>query len=940
MTTPTGNYYCTLTNSGANLVSQAISNTTQVWYAYAEIQETSAGSQPTLVEQFYNNYVTLGSNTQLDATGSVYGIDNSEITVLPYTGNNTSEFIITVPSWLPTDTAGNSYNYNSFFVYAGFQKTVETGLTSTGGIVNLTGLSSPYSIYVNATEYGTQNVITLTTLSSNALNSVDYPINLYYVDGGNYIVAGTVDATNPNAVIITLNYGAIPTTIIGTPYVIYATNLCLFAVGCNNTGYIKFPTYQSSAGNIFNMQITIQSSNLAPDQVSSFTVNTIANYAASAVQVGSVAAIQSVAGITGSQGSTLANNYITQSIDPQGNNVSAKLFYSSTALPENGVNLWNFDRYDLIDNYLDIAAISNDTENTYIQVNTVNFFKNLNFSQSLNLSSLNSSGSGNFILQIPSANLTNPGLATGCRFFYVPVENISSTNTTLVVQDPNFYNQITTGMSLYVHNFSENNLSTITSNAELITPAENFFLNGSEIVLGVFLASEGTISINCTYALTLQSEDNVGDPIFLNFIVQGITSAISEVTLNIIDLGSSIPNNILSSVGLSTNSNITFFNKYLSFAYYSENTGNFGVLTLKTLSNFGTVTTNPRIANFKINSSAQSLLIYQNLIGQSFTTINSIIPDLINTHVNLLLNYYSDYNTLRGLFSLSSYTVSISDGFSLLLNDGTSIVYTLPNPSTLPVGFTVCIANQTGSITDGTNIVTMTGVVPNYYFKCEIGNDAWVVNNQSIDIYSQWATQAYVATYGYNEATFLSSGTWTCPANVTRVYAWLVGGGGGGGGSITHKAGGGGGGMGGVYISTLTVVPGTTYTITCGPGGFGGTGSAAGSTGGTTSFGSLASAYGGSGGSSTSTSPDGIGGQGGGLAGNGGYPPSSNGNSSLGGTGGGGGWISIGGIGGFTESNGYDGLYGGGGGGGGGTAGSTGGSLGGAGGNGAITIRW
>ena len=69
-------------------------------------------------------------------------------------------------------------------------------------------------------------------------------------------------------------------------------------------------------------------------------------------------------------------------------------------------------------------------------------------------------------------------------------------------------------------------------------------------------------------------------------------------------------------------------------------------------------------------------------------------------------------------------------------------------------------------------------------------------------------------------ATFLDSGSWTCPSGVTSVQALIVAGGGGGSGG-----GGGGGGAGGVvYDNSIPVTPGTTYPIVVGQGGVGGVG--------------------------------------------------------------------------------------------------------------------
>jgi hypothetical protein len=71
--------------------------------------------------------------------------------------------------------------------------------------------------------------------------------------------------------------------------------------------------------------------------------------------------------------------------------------------------------------------------------------------------------------------------------------------------------------------------------------------------------------------------------------------------------------------------------------------------------------------------------------------------------------------------------------------------------------------------------------------------------------------------------TFSTVGTtsWTAPEGITSVDYLIVGGGGGsGGGFDTGGGGGGGGGM--VLTGTMSVTPGTVYTITVGDGGAGG----------------------------------------------------------------------------------------------------------------------
>ena len=71
--------------------------------------------------------------------------------------------------------------------------------------------------------------------------------------------------------------------------------------------------------------------------------------------------------------------------------------------------------------------------------------------------------------------------------------------------------------------------------------------------------------------------------------------------------------------------------------------------------------------------------------------------------------------------------------------------------------------------------------------------------------------------------------SWTAPEDVTSITFFAVGGGGGGAGGLTLQGttttsyrGGGGGAGGEITTATLSVVPGTSYTVTVGVGGNGG----------------------------------------------------------------------------------------------------------------------
>ncbi len=98
-------------------------------------------------------------------------------------------------------------------------------------------------------------------------------------------------------------------------------------------------------------------------------------------------------------------------------------------------------------------------------------------------------------------------------------------------------------------------------------------------------------------------------------------------------------------------------------------------------------------------------------------------------------------------------------------------------------------------------------------------------------VYATGLAEASASAITTRRDVFTASGTWTCPANVTRVtIAIRAGGGGGGGGNpgtapITISASGGGGGGASVLRTVdVAVVPTTVYTVTVGAGGAGGAG--------------------------------------------------------------------------------------------------------------------
>ena len=154
--------------------------------------------------------------------------------------------------------------------------------------------------------------------------------------------------------------------------------------------------------------------------------------------------------------------------------------------------------------------------------------------------------------------------------------------------------------------------------------------------------------------------------------------------------------------------------------------------------------------------------------------------------------------------------------------------------------------------------------------------------------------------YAQSPSTFTSSGTWVCPQGVTsiQVEAWGAGGGGGGAANTNNYRGAGGGGGAYQRITSLTVMPGQSYTVTIGNGGIAGSTTANGGAGENSTFmlgaSTLLTANGGSGGQTqtSATAPTaGIGGNGTFNGGNGFI-----GTTSSGGGGGGSAGTSINGI--------------------------------------------
>ena len=169
-------------------------------------------------------------------------------------------------------------------------------------------------------------------------------------------------------------------------------------------------------------------------------------------------------------------------------------------------------------------------------------------------------------------------------------------------------------------------------------------------------------------------------------------------------------------------------------------------------------------------------------------------------------------------------------------------------PSYGKVGLTTHVSGTLPVANGGTGLATITNNA--LLVGAGTGNVTTIAPGTSGNVLTSngtaWTSAA--ATGGKTQyALFASSGSWTCPAGVTRVKATVIG---GGGGAIFTGCVNIAGGSGGYGANYYTVVPGTVYTVTIGAGGnAGGTGSA----GGTTSFAAFISATGGSYGGTTTS---------------------------------------------------------------------------------------
>jgi hypothetical protein len=177
------------------------------------------------------------------------------------------------------------------------------------------------------------------------------------------------------------------------------------------------------------------------------------------------------------------------------------------------------------------------------------------------------------------------------------------------------------------------------------------------------------------------------------------------------------------------------------------------------------------------------------------------------------------YGTLSGSITSSQLATSLSDE----TGTGAAVFGTTPTLATPVINGTITGTTVIPVANGGTGASTLTangilvGHTTSAVTATTAGNDGEVLTSNGTGIDPSFQAPLTIPT---NIQVFSTSGTWTKPTNVTKVWVKVWGGGGGGVTASSNASGAGGGG--GAYAEGLVAVTGNV-TVTVGSGGAAGT---------------------------------------------------------------------------------------------------------------------
>jgi len=379
------------------------------------------------------------------------------------------------------------------------------------------------------------------------------------------------------------------------------------------------------------------------------------------------------------------------------------------------------------------------------------------------------------------------------------------------------------------------------------------------------------------------------------------------------EIDNGFSNNIISGITISGSTTITNGNRNISISFSSESLLSNGTIVSFEI-DFNDSSEIQTIQAVNNSGTANHIFTSDGIVGTTKDIFVKAIDDVGNkSKLNYYTLTYRDNAVPSGIivpsFNAVFYEGATSVTFSGATDsDGTIVSYKVSNISLSGITVSNAIVNAgqphifnvaTGIVIPGNSDISFT------YMVSAIDNNGDEGASTLIN-----SSTGFVVISG--ESVFTTPGTynWICPSGVKYVSIVCIGAGGGGGAGYWAGGGGGGGGLG--WKNSISVTPGTSYSVVIGTGGISYTASqcANGQAGGNSYFGSTSTVcgFGGAGGSwgvadAYSAFPGGNGGSyagdGGGIGGTGG---TSQGDTAAGGAGAAG-YTGSGGNGGMANSS-------------------------------------